>query len=150
MANRGRGLHAYLVETEWVNDSSGSTGGRAMSYIALSSVVFAPLAIYFFVLGAIVGWGELKCANEVGGLWWRNAGEIVAESPDQIARLEECKTQVLTKTADGEEGDTEAYAGWLRQYLSFISTQMGLGILIPVFVLFSGIGAGWLAWRRRP
>ena len=51
MANRGRGLHAYLVETERANDSSGSTGGRGN-------------VLYRLVVGGVCSAGDLLlCAG---------------------------------------------------------------------------------------
>lgn len=149
MAMRGRGLHAYLVEHGWVIDSAGSAGGRAMSYIALTSVVFAPLAIYFFVLGPAVDWGELRCASAMGGFWSKNVSEAQIDSSHKRNCVEDGMISTVDSDGLASEGDEPRIRGWLLVYFSYPSTKLGLAIMVPALILFFGLLIGWLTWRKR-
>ncbi len=120
-----------------------------MSYIALTPVVFTPLAIYFFVLGAAVSWVELSCANELGGLLVRISSWSGSAPQVESARQMECLEAAAPKsTLTIDERVTDHYAGWFRLYLSYVSTILGLGILVPTFILFFGLLIGWRIWRN--
>ena len=135
---RRRGIHTYLMEKEWINDSSGSTAGRVTSYIALVSVVFGPLAIYLFALVGILRWDMLRLANTCGG-FWKKTWEGAFPLEDICGPV----TKVVL-----EDPVIHESSGWFKHFFSYPATHLGIVFSVMTIALFTFIFIGWLLDKK--